>query len=416
MTDPRTHTGPPPSNNPCILFVDDEPNVLSAIQRQLRRDFNLILANSGVEATKLAETHKDIAAIVCDMRMPGMDGVATLEAFERSSPDTVRIMLTGNADQETAISAINRGKIFRFLNKPCGEDDLRRALQDALRQHQIVTAEKNLLNQTLTGSVRMLVDVLSLSVPEAFGRAARARHWVKPLAQHLKLTNRWEIEIAAMLAPIGLVAIPPEVLEKAFAGRKALTPAEQEMLDRAPEIGRKLIAHIPRLKSVSEFVYLQDRTFAGGGFPSDGPSGNDIPMGARIIKVLKDLAARCADDTPSTEAISRLIDRKNDYDPDVLDAVRQLWGWGVGSTAAAAKPESEKRSIDLNAMLPNDLLLSPITFKSGKLLLSPGVRVTTAQIERIRNLRTLEPIREPIEIERDRGVAMPGKASPERYF
>jgi len=406
MTEPLTTSGSPSSSGPRILFVDDEPNVLSAIQRQLRRDFHLIMANSGAEAAQLAEGYKDIAVIVCDMRMPGMDGISTLEAVERTSPDTVRIMLTGNADQETAISAINRGKIFRFLNKPCGETDLRRALLDALRQYQIVTAEKNLLNQTLTGSVRMLVDVLSLSVPEAFGRAARARNWVKPLAQHLKVTNTWEIEIAAMLAPIGLVAVPPEVLEKAFAGQKPLTRAEQEMLDRAPETGRKLIAHIPRLKNVSEFVYLQDRSFAGTGFPDDGPAYAEIPMGARIIKVLKDLAALCADDIPSTYAISRLIDRKNDFDPDVLDAVRQLWGWGVGGSPAAAKPQSDKRSINLDAILPNDLLLSPINFKSGKLLLSSGVRVTAAQIERLRNLRTLAPISEPIEIERDKAIAL----------
>lgn len=406
MSDTLTQTGASSSGAPYVLFVDDEPNVLSAIQRQLRREFNLVLAGSGAEATKLTETQKDIAVIVCDMRMPGMDGVATLEAFERASPDTVRIMLTGNADQETAISAINRGKIFRFLNKPCSEADLRRALLDALRQHQIVTAEKTLLSQTLTGSVRMLVDVLSLSVPEAFGRAARTRQWVKPLAQHLKLANRWEIEIAAMLAPVGLVAVPPEVLEKAFAGRKPLAPAEQEMLERVPETGRKLISHIPRLKNVSEFVYLQDRNFSGTGFPSNGPSGSDIPMGARVIKVLKTLAALCADDVPSTEAISRLIDREGDFDPDVLDAVRQLWGWGVGGSKAVARPDGEKHSIGLNAILPNDLLLSPITFKSGKLLLSQGLRVTAAQIERLRNLRNIEPISEPIEISRDSSVAI----------
>lgn len=406
MTDLRTSSGAPPVNGPRILLVDDEPNVLAALQRQLRRDFSLLLAGSGTDAVTLAETHKDIAAVVCDMRMPGMDGVATLAAVERANPDTVRIMLTGNADQETAISAINRGRIFRFLNKPCGEDDLRNALRDALRQHQIVTAEKDLLNQTLTGSVRVLVDVLSLSVPQAFGRAARTRRWVKPVAQHMKLANPWEIEIAAMLAPIGLVAVPPEVLEKAFSGRKTMTAAEQEMLDRAPETGRKLVAHIPRLKNVSEFVYLQDRGHDGTGFPADGPSGDDIPMGARVIKVLKDLAALCPGDTPSTDAISRLIDRQDEYDPDVLDAVRQLWGWGVGGQKADAKPESEKRSVGLNAMLPNDLLLSAIAFKSGKLLLSPGMRVTAAQIERLRNLRTLEPIVEPIEIERDTGISI----------
>lgn len=404
MNDLQQARGPKAMDAPRVLFVDDEPNVLSAIQRQLRRDFNLILASGGAEATELAETHKDIAAIVCDMRMPGMDGVATLAEFERRSPDTIRIMLTGNADQETAISAINRGKIFRFLNKPCSEEELRRTLQDAVRQHEMVTAEKSLLNQTLTGSVRMLVDVLSLAVPEAFGRASRARQWVKPLARHLNLPNQWEIEIATMLAPIGLVALPPEVLVKVFSGRKALGSIEQEMLDRAPETARKLIAHIPRLKNISDFVYLQNRGFSGTGFPKDGPIGEEIPLGARVVKILKDLAALCPNDTPTSESIGQLVDRMKDYDPEILGAVRQLWGFGVGGTGRREKPKGERHAVSLNTLLPNDLLLSAITFKSGKLLLSPGMRVSAAQIERLRNLRALEPIVEPIEIERDRSI------------
>ena len=381
-----------------ILFVDDEQNVLSAIQRQLRRDFTVVLANGGEEALKVLDADKSIAVVVCDMRMPGMDGVETLSQFEKRSPDTVRMMLTGNADQETAIAAINRGRIFRFLNKPCPEDVLRTAIADALRQHELITAEKTLLNQTLTGSVKMLVEVLSLTAPEAFGRATRARQWVRPMAQELGISNRWEIEVATMLAPIGLVAVPTEVYEKAMTAAPTLAAAEAAMVARVPDTGRKLISHIPRLKNVAEYVYLQDRGYGGRGFPEDGPKLDAIPMGARVVKLLKDLAALSTADAPPPVAVGQLVQRSADYDPAVLDAAKRLWG--TETAPAAAKAETVKRSITLDGLLPNDLVLSAIRFKSGKLLLSEGIRVSMAQIERLRNLRTLEPITEPIDIER----------------
>ena len=381
-----------------ILLVDDEKNVLAAMHRQLRKDFAVVVAGGGDDALKAIEADKTIAVVVCDMRMPGMDGVETLAQFEKRSPDTVRIMLTGNADQETAIAAINRGRIFRFLNKPCPEDVLRTALSDALRQHELITAEKALLNQTLTGSVKMLVEVLSLSAPDAFGRATRARAWVRPLAEALGIANRWEIEVATMLAPIGLVAVPEQVAEKARVQGASLNAAEADMLARVPETGRKLISHIPRLKNVAEFVHLQDRGFGGGGYPGDGAKGASIPLGARVVKLLKDLAAVSTGDVPPPVAIGQLMARAGDYDPDVLDAAKRLWG--SAEAPAAPKPETFKRSISLDAMRPNDLVLSAIRFKSGKLLLSEGIRVSMAQIERLRNLRSLEPITEPIDIER----------------
>ncbi|MBM3515777.1 MAG: response regulator [Alphaproteobacteria bacterium] len=382
-----------------VLFVDDEKNVLSAMQRQLRRDFSMAFANSGDEAVKLLETNRNLAVVVCDMRMPGMDGVATLAEFEKRSPDTVRIMLTGNADQETAIAAINRGRIFRFLNKPCAEDVLRTAIGDALRQHELVTAEKSLLNQTLTGGVKMLVEVLSLVAPEAFSRATRARAWVRPLAQRLGITNRWEIEVATMLAPIGLIAVPTEVVEKARTSNSTLSAAEAAMIARAPDTGRKLISHIPRLTNVAEFVYLQDRGFGGRGFPDDGPKLDAIPMGARVVKLLKDLAEASTGDTPPPAAVGKLVQNAGDYDPSILDIAKQLWG-NVAAPTAEEKPATIRKSVPLDGLLPNDLILSAIRFKSGKLLLSEGIRVSVAQIERLRNLRGLEPITELIEIER----------------
>src|SRR6184192_4097590 len=99
--------------------------------------------------------------VVADMQMPGMNGVQFLTKAEAFSPDTVRIMLTRNADQKTAADAVNQGHVFRFLNKPCSPEQLAVTLTAGLKQYKLITAERELLESTLNGSVKLLTDILS---------------------------------------------------------------------------------------------------------------------------------------------------------------------------------------------------------------------------------------------------------------
>lgn len=379
-----------------ILFIDDEKNVLAAIHRQLRRYFNILPALSGAEGLAAVGKYKP-AVVVCDMRMPGMDGVSTLVEIEKRSPDTVRIMLTGNADQETAVDAINRGRIFRFLNKPCSEQTLRQALEEAIRHHQLITSERTLLQQTLTGSVRAMADMLSLVAPDAFGRSARVRQWTRAIADELELSSRWELDLAGTLYPIGLVSVPPQVLEKAAATPQKMTAAEKDMLAAAPDVGRRLLTHIPRLKGVANIISLQDRGYDGSGHPERGPVGDAIPIEARILHLLKSLAELSTDDVPRDATLMKLKERAERFDPKVLAAAQRLWG--IGGTGYQTVV-GQRLSITLDTILPNDLLMAPVMLASGKLLLSEGSRITAAQIERLRNLKKIEVIREPIDVER----------------
>src|SRR5271165_2133310 len=107
-----------------ILFVDDEPNVLAAFERQLRKEFAVETALGPWAGLKALQNRQDYAVVVADMRMPEMNGVEFLAKVKHSAPDVVRMMLTGNADQTTATEAVNHGSIFRFLNKPCPPEKL----------------------------------------------------------------------------------------------------------------------------------------------------------------------------------------------------------------------------------------------------------------------------------------------------
>ncbi len=121
-----------------ILLVDDEPFVLAGYQRGLKKFFQLDTASSGEEALTLVKQRQDdpYAVVVSDMRMPNMDGIQLLKQLAETHPQTLRIMLTGNADQQAAIEAVNQGHVFKFLTKPCAVDELKETLDIALQHYR----------------------------------------------------------------------------------------------------------------------------------------------------------------------------------------------------------------------------------------------------------------------------------------
>ena len=235
-----------------ILIVDDEPNVLRGYQRVLH-NYQLDVAGGGEEALAAIEEHGPYAVIVSDMRMPRMNGVELLTRIRHLAPETVRMMLTGNSDQQTALLAVNDGHIFRFLTKPCPAFEFAKALDAGLAQYRLVVAERELLTRTLSGSIRMLTDVLSLVNPVAFGRATRVRTLVRQVAQFLGEPAIWQVEIAAMLSQIGCVAVSSDTLAHHYTGTK-LTPAEEKELSTLPAVGGDLVRHIPRLETVADII------------------------------------------------------------------------------------------------------------------------------------------------------------------
>src|SRR5258708_19704644 len=125
------------------------------------------------------------------MRMPGMNGVQFLAQVRQAAPDTVRIMLTGYADVSAAMDAVKQGNIFRFLAKPCEQEVLSNAITSGLVQYRLVTSEKDLLENTLMGSIKVLTDVLSAVSPEAFGKSIRITRYVRHLVTKFHLPSSW---------------------------------------------------------------------------------------------------------------------------------------------------------------------------------------------------------------------------------
>ncbi len=349
-----------------ILCVDDEPKVLSAFQRHLRDQFDIATATSGPEALALIASQGPFAVIVSDMRMPGMDGVEFLAAVKKRAPDSVRIMLTGNADQHTAIEAVNEGNIFRFLTKPCTPETLAQALQAGLVQHQLIIAEKELLEKTLRGAIKVLAEVLSLTNPVAFGLAARVQRLVSRLCKQMQMERPWQCEIAAMLSQIGCVTVPPDTLERAYRGG-TLQAQEEQMLEAHPGIASELIRHIPRLEEVARIVAYQKKGFDGSGPPRDDVRGTDIPLGSRILRAATDFDGMKWSGRTDAAALLELRQRSHLYDPAVLEALEAV---------VAVDQPFEIREFSLHEIRPHTLLAEDVRTPDGRLLLSKGQEIT----------------------------------------
>ncbi|MBI3602998.1 MAG: response regulator [Nitrospirae bacterium] len=371
-----------------ILCVDDDPNILDAYQRQLRKQFRIETALGGERGLAAVAERGPFAVVVSDLRMPDMDGIRFLGKVRDLAPDTVRMMLTGNADVQAAIEAVNVGHIFRFLTKPCPPEFFAGALTAGLAQYRLVTAEKELLEQTLSGSIKVLSDVLALVNPEAFGRSARVTRYVGEIAVQMNVPDLWCVKTAAMLSQVGCIILPEPALTKLYRGQ-TLTAEESQLFNQHPFVASDLLGSIPRMEPVAKIIKYQEKRFDGSGVPRDACQGEAIPIGARILKVALDFDALEAADTPKDVAFERLKQRAGWYDPAVLQALK---------IAFAREIKHETLSVKVSEFAPGMILAQDVENQSGLLLLAKGQEVTQPLMMRLQNFSNAFGVQEPIAV------------------
>ncbi|HEX6832303.1 MAG TPA: response regulator, partial [Rudaea sp.] len=241
-----------------VLCVDDDPNVLAGLERTLFGHFDVSTANSAAAALGSLAANGPPDIVVSDMRMPEMDGARFLSIVRERWPDTMRILLTGYSDTESAIAAINDGAIFRYLCKPCPEEALLSTLHKAAERRSVQQAERRLLETTLAATAKTLADILALSSPWAFRRSSLARSCVSHAMRTLKWPQPWIYEVAASLSQIGSIGVPEETLRR-DASHRPLTGADARLIAEHPETAYRLLFDIPRLQTVAEIVRYQAR-------------------------------------------------------------------------------------------------------------------------------------------------------------
>jgi response regulator RpfG family c-di-GMP phosphodiesterase len=352
-----------------VLFVDDEQNILDTYKVSLRRRFTVETALGPAEGLEKIGSSGPFAVVVSDLKMPGMDGIRFLKRVQEASPDTVRIMLTGHADVNSAIAAVNDGAVFRFLTKPSSMDEMIRTLEVAVKQYSLVVAERELLRGTLRGSIKVLTDILGLVNPVAFGRSERVKRLAGYIGQAMHLKQTLTLDLAAMLCQLGCVTMTDTVLEKVFRG-ETLSAEEKQIFDMHPVVTAGMLSRIPRMGKVSEIILHQHDSLA------DNPT---LPIEARILKACLDYDSLTQRGMDKQDAIDMLRTRQGVYDPKVLDVLE---------LGTAGDDGFVRRELELGELRPG-MVLDEALWSTDKVhIMADGTEITETALMRIQNFMT----------------------------
>jgi DNA-binding NarL/FixJ family response regulator len=366
-----------------ILCVDDEPLVLEGLERTLRQSFEVMTETKPLAALALLEKREhDFVAVISDMRMPLMDGAKFLSCAAEIAPNSTRVLLTGHAELNAAIAAVNTGRIFRFLCKPCAPNDLLSAVEAAAEQHQLRTLEKQLLEQTLTGSVRLLTEVLTLVAPKIFTRSQQLQAYMLHLARALGRSDAWRFELAACLSMIGCVGLPDDTLSRALAGTP-LDDQEARSFAEHPLSTHRLLKKIPHVEDVAEMIRLQV-----DGVSTDELSA-DVLLGANMLRVARDVEALVAAGATEAEAVKKL---QPSCPAGRLELLKLL-----GDFSSAAPP-GDVKELGVAQLTAQMSLEDDVKTKSGAVLIPAKKQLTLLLLERLLRFSRAGLLVEPVRV------------------
>jgi response regulator RpfG family c-di-GMP phosphodiesterase len=360
-----------------ILFVDDEPNVLDGFRRTLRRDYEFDTAVGGHDGLDLLNVNL-YAVVVSDMRMPIMSGEEFLAKAHEVQPDAIQMILSGQANLESTVAAVNGGNIFRFLVKPVEKDALTAALDKALEQFRLISAERQLLEGTLSGAVEALTEVVGLVSPAVTKRTRHVVELVENVASAYDLDSDWQMRLASMLSGVGYTAVPSDVLAKAEL-QQPLSNAEQAMMARHPEVTAQLLDHIPRLEGVTAIISAA----AGVASPPD-----ELDPHVRVLVFANAAADLLLLGRTIDEALIEL-ERSGDHDPVLIKR--------AAGTAKRKGTVIEDRSVGRLAV--GMTLRQDVFTVTDVMLANAGTTLRMSLLERLRNFEQSVGIQSPITVE-----------------
>jgi CheY-like chemotaxis protein len=369
-----------------VLVVDDEPDILEAVALQIQRECKVITAGSGAEALRILADSGPVAAVISDLRMPGMDGCELLRRVQLEYPDTTRVLQTAQSDLNATISAINDGGVYRYLSKPIPTDQLRGVVRDAVARSDRSTAERQLLDKTLKASIQALFDVLQLASPIAFARGARIRGLVADLCQQSQLQSHWEIEVAAMASQLGAVTIPPSVLQKVDKGLPC-NEDEQLMVDAMPGVAVQLLRTIPMLGDVVEIV----RALAVAN-RDEKPASPVVNEAVNVVRTAMDFDTLISRGLEPESAIT-VLECREDSSLHVLAALRKIKG--------IVEVTDKVRGLKVVELETGMRVAEDIVATNGLVLIGRGMTVTELLLDRLTNYARMIEIIEPV-------LAVPG--------
>ncbi|MBA4389769.1 MAG: two-component system response regulator [Syntrophus sp. (in: bacteria)] len=302
-----------------ILLVDDEENVLSSLKRILIDDnVRVVTSSSPLEAIQLVKSQK-ISVVISDNMMPEMKGIDLLEKIKLISPDTTRIMMTAYADLTTAIDAINRGEVYRFITKPWDNQEFRDITSEAIARYVLISSLRHADETTILS----LAQTIELKDPYTRGHCERVAHYALLLSEHLGLSDEKQklIKYGSYIHDCGKIGVPESVLNC----RGKLTDEQMEIVKNHSRWGADLARTANLPDTVISIILYHHERYDGNGYPY-GIKGDEIPLEAKIVNIA-DMFDALTSDRPYRDRLSRgdAIDiilecRETALDPRIVDA------------------------------------------------------------------------------------------------
>lgn len=407
-----------------LLLVDDEQGILESLERLfLDEDYHIETATSGREALMKMDDN-DFSLIISDQRMPEMTGAEFLEKAKERSPETIRIMLTGHSDIKDAASAVNKGQIYKYINKPWDDDELRLVVKQSIKQYDLLLENRELhrmlrerndelenvnkgleqkvqertreikeknteLENNFITSIRVFTSLISHYDSFLGDHSKRVSVLSRKLAEHMKLPEAQvlDIEVAGLLHDIGAIGLHKRVISR---DASELSKTELAQLERHPVLGQESITVIKKLNHVGVIIRHHHERYDGRGYP-DGLKRDEIPLAARILAVVDSYDLKANARSYFQEASPQLAvnclkkNRGSYFDPEIVNAFLDLLEiiTATGSHEVAVPLSSLKKGMKLS----RDLLT-----KSGRLLMESESVLREIDLERIHNFHKMDPI------------------------
>jgi response regulator RpfG family c-di-GMP phosphodiesterase len=427
-----------------ILFVDDEENVLRSLKRLfMSEDYTVLTALSGPDGLAVLK-EVEVPVIVSDQRMPVMTGAEFLEKSRELSPDSVRIILTGYADVEAAIGAINRGGAYRYVSKPWNDNELLLVIKDAFDKYRLVKENKYLTELTIQqngelkkwstelefyvqqhtieltnqnkelkklnaklknnvsevlGSLSGLIELRNRSMRNHSNNVALLS---KSIAEEIGLTSleTETIAVGAQLHDIGKIGAPDIILIKNI---DELSSDEMAEYVKHPIRGQAAIDGIEDFRGPGILVRHHHEWYNGKGFP-DGLKGENIPIGARIISIADSLDRTLQGEMRSID--TALIQIKSmlasQFDAALYASLEKAARKLFSSIIRNDIVEIELNTKDLS---PGMILSRDVSTGTGLLLLRKGTVLNEKNIETLKRAVYLDPSKRGIFVTTKKGVS-----------
>lgn len=367
-----------------ILFIDEDASVLERLPDALTKRIDCLFAPSYKKGYALLREKKQCCAVLIELGLNNEDGIAFLRRLRKDFPATVRMVLTARGDYATALDAVNKGEVFRFMEKRSTPEELTHVICEAIRHNENEADKQKAVRRALMGSIKALMDVLDLVNPEAVGVSRRIRERAIQAAKNLGVKSIWRMEMAILLSHVGCVALPNEMLSKADHGED-LTPEEQQIFSMHPEIAFNLLSNIDRLAPMAEIIRQQLL-----------PTSEKPPLESRILKIVIaiDRLERRGADVQS--ALLALKNQPKEYDQAIVKHM---------STFMLAPETGSSREVSVEDLKEGMVMARDLVNKDGAKLLLRGQRISKASLIRLKSFHIALGILDPIHVVDDSGRA-----------